>query len=71
MTASEVKSHSSIDRFLVVFHSPTGIAKPDCSLADQRKQAERRSACRTPVMPDRPRWLTKGPRFPLAGPFWV
>jgi hypothetical protein len=26
MTASEVKSHSSIDRFLVVFHSPTGRA---------------------------------------------
>src|SRR5580698_5435440 len=24
MTASEVKSHSSMDRFLVVFHSPTG-----------------------------------------------
>ena len=27
MTASEVKSHSSIDRFLVVFHSPTGMAE--------------------------------------------
>ncbi len=26
-TASEVKSHSSIDRFLVVFHSPTGMAE--------------------------------------------
>jgi hypothetical protein len=27
MTASEVKSHSSIDRFLIVFHSPTGMAE--------------------------------------------
>ena len=27
MTAGEVKSHSSIDRFLVVFHSPTGNAE--------------------------------------------
>jgi len=27
MTAGDVKSHSSIDRFLVVFHSPTGNAE--------------------------------------------
>jgi len=27
MTAGEVKSHSSIDRFLVVFHSPIGNAE--------------------------------------------
>src|SRR5271165_6923867 len=26
-TTSGVKSHSSIDRFLVVFHSPTGMAE--------------------------------------------
>jgi hypothetical protein len=27
MTSGEVKSRSSIDRFLVVFHSPTGMAE--------------------------------------------
>jgi hypothetical protein len=27
MAASEVKSHSPMDRFLVVFHSPTGMAE--------------------------------------------
>jgi hypothetical protein len=40
MTASEAKSHSSIDRFLVVFIRRPGWRKPDWSLADQRKWAE-------------------------------
>jgi hypothetical protein len=45
MTASEVKSYSSIDRFLVVFHSPTGMT--DRSPGDQRKQAEGRGVTLT------------------------
>jgi hypothetical protein len=40
--ASEVKSHSSIDRFLVVFHSPTGMAKTGLLACRSEKKAERR-----------------------------
>jgi hypothetical protein len=35
---SDVKSHSSIDRSLIVFCSPRGTKEPDCSFALRRKQ---------------------------------
>ena len=44
MTADEVKSHSSIDRFLVVFHSPTGMAETGV-LACRPEKAGRASRC--------------------------
>jgi hypothetical protein len=44
MTASEVKSHSSIDRFLVVFHSPTGMAETGL-LACRSEKTGRASRC--------------------------
>jgi hypothetical protein len=47
MTASEVKSHSSLDRFLVAFHSPTEMAEPDCSLRSE-KMAECRDVTQLP-----------------------
>jgi len=42
MTASKVKSHSSIDRFLVVFHSPTGMAETGL-LACRSEETDRTS----------------------------
>jgi hypothetical protein len=42
MTASEVKSHSSIDRLLVVFHSPSGMAETGL-LACPSEKTERMS----------------------------
>jgi hypothetical protein len=44
MTASEVKSHSSIDRFLVVFHSPSGMAETGL-LACRSEKTGRASRC--------------------------
>src|SRR5580698_948584 len=44
MTASEVKSYSSIDRFLVVFHSPTGMAETG-PLAGRSEKTGRGSRC--------------------------
>jgi hypothetical protein len=44
MTASEVKSYSSIDRFLVVFHSPTGMAETGL-LARRSEKTGRVSRC--------------------------
>jgi hypothetical protein len=45
MTANEVKSHSSIDRFLVVFHSPTGMAETGL-LARRSEKKGRASRCK-------------------------
>jgi hypothetical protein len=45
MIASEVKSHSSIDRFLVVFHSPTRMAETALLTCRSEKQAELRGVC--------------------------
>src|ERR1700691_4947578 len=44
MTAREVKSHSSIDRFLVVFHPPTGMAEPGL-LARRSEKTGRAAKC--------------------------
>src|ERR1700691_4612277 len=44
MTASEVKSHSLIDRFLVVFHSPTGMAETG-PLAFRSEKTGRAAKC--------------------------
>ena len=49
MTASEVKSHSSIDRFLVVFHSPTGMAETGL-LACRSEKTGRVSRCNANTM---------------------
>jgi hypothetical protein len=49
MTASEVKSHSSIDRFLVVFHSPTGMAETGL-LACRSEKTGRASWCNANTM---------------------
>jgi hypothetical protein len=44
MAASGVKSHSSIDRFLVVFHSPAGMAETGL-LACRSEKTGRASWC--------------------------
>jgi hypothetical protein len=41
---SEVKSHSSIDRFLIVFHSPTGMAETGL-LACRSEKTGKASGC--------------------------
>ena len=64
LTASEVKSPSSIDRFLVVFHSPTGMAETGLPI---RRSEKMKAVGAWEHWPD---FKERRPDF-LCGPDWV